>query len=143
MAQVRTFDPKLVVLVVGGIPIAGYPDGTFLEYEDDEDAYEKETGVDGFTTRVKSNNNGGKLTITLSQSSPSNDVLSTFANADKLSNTGVVPVLLKDLGGTTAVFSPSAWVQKKASSPFAKSIQARQWILDMADVDSHIGGNIL
>lgn len=143
MPQVRTFDSKQIVLTVGGIPIGGFADGTFLQYEDDEDAFTKVTGADGVVSRSKTNNSGGTLTITVAQTSPSNDILSNFANADKLSNTGVIPVVVKDINGTTNIFAPNGWVRKKAPLEWSKEITDNEWILDLADVDSVIGGNVI
>ena len=40
------------------------------------------------------------MIITLKQSSPSNDVLSGFANVDELTNAGVVPIWSKTLVAT-------------------------------------------
>lgn len=138
---IRTFDPANVVVSIGGVPMSGYADGTFLLVDRDEDAFTKVTGADGFTTRVKSNNRGGSLTLTLKQSSPSNDILSGFANLDELSNSGVVPILVKDLSGTSTYFSATGWIRKYPSSEFGKELNNREWIIDLADVDMFVGSN--
>lgn len=138
---VRTYDPKSVVITVGGIPMSGYADGTFCEVTRDDVAFTKVVGADGTTTRVKSNNTGGSLVITLKQSSPSNDVLSGFAQADELANAGVVPILVKDLSGNSIYFSATGWIQKVADSTFGNEINNRTWTLDLADVDIFVGSN--
>jgi len=138
---VRTFDPKSVIVTIGGVPMSGYADGTFLEITADTQQWTKVTGADGFTTRVKSNDYGGVMTLTLSQSSPSNDVLSALLNVDKLSNAGVVPILIKDLSGTTIIFSASGWIQQFPDISFGNEINNRAWVLDLADMDILVGGN--
>jgi hypothetical protein len=138
---VRTYDPKQVVITVGGVPMSGFADGTFLLVDRDEDAFSKVTGADGATTRVKSNNRGGSLTLTLKQSSPSNDVLSSFANLDELSNAGVVPILVRDLSGNSVYFSATGWIRKYPSSEFGKELNNREWVLDLADMDVFVGSN--
>ncbi|MCK5609859.1 hypothetical protein KAR91_48755 [Candidatus Pacearchaeota archaeon] len=143
MPRVRTYDPKAGVLTIGGTPIGGYADGTSIEHDFDEDAYSKVNGMDGVTSRAKSTNKGSFLTITLAQTSPSNDTLSALALADELSNTGVVPVVYKDLSGTTTLFSPNGWVRRKAPLSYDKTITNRIWIIDLADTDVHVGGNVL
>lgn len=140
--MVRTYDPKQIILTVGGIPIGGYADGTFIGFEYDEDAFTKVTGADGITSRSKSNNYAGFMAVTLAQTSPSNDVLSAIALADRLSNTGVVPIIMKDIGGTTVLFSANGWVRKSSNVDEAKEISDREWTLDMADVDTLVGGNV-
>lgn len=143
MPSVRTYDPKQVVLTVGGIPIGGYADGTFIEHEFDDDAFTKVTGADGFSSRAKSNNYDSMITVTLAQTSPSNDTLNAFAIADKLSNSGVVPVVLKDVGGTTTIFSANGWIRKQANVEFGKEITNREWVLDLVSTDAVVGGNVI
>lgn len=138
---VRTFDPKEVVLVIGGVPIAGYADGTFISVERSSDTFEKISGADGIISRSKLNDFSGELTITLAQTSPSNDILTGFAQADEKSNSGVVPVLLKDIGGTTVIFAAKGWIRKPPVVEFGKSISNREWMLDLADLEFSVGGN--
>lgn len=141
MAEVKTYDPKSVVLTVGGFPISGYADGEFISFEYDEDAYSKVTGADGISSRAKSNNNDGAITITLQQTSPSNDVLTNIAVADKLSNTGVVPVIMKDTLGTTTIFAANGWVRKIPVVSYSKEVSNREWVLDLSSVEVFLGGN--
>jgi len=138
---VSTFDPKSVVVTIGGIPMSGYADGTFLEITADNQQFTKVTGADGYTTRIKSNNYGGVMTLTLAQSSFSNDALSVILNADRLSNAGVVPILIKDLSGTTVVFSATGWIQQFPDISFGNEMNNRAWAIELAEIDIFIGGN--
>jgi len=138
---VRTFDPKSVIVSIGGVPLSGFADGTFLTIDRDENAFTKVTGADGTSTRVKSNNRSGSMTLTLKQSSPSNDILSGFAALDEISNSGVVPILIKDLSGNSLYFSATGWIQKYPTSEFSKDISNRAWVLDLVDVDIFVGSN--
>jgi hypothetical protein len=141
MATLRTFDPKSVIIVVGGVPMSGYADGTFLEITADNQQFTKVVGADGSTTRVKSNNYGGVMTLTLSQSSPSNDVLSGILALDRATNGGVVPILIKDMSGSTIIFSATGWIQQFPDVAFGNEINNRAWTIDLADIDILIGGN--
>lgn len=138
---VRTYNPKAVVITIGGVPMSGFSDGTFLEIVRDAPAYAKVVGADGTTTRVKSNNTAGTMTLTLKQSSPSNDVLSTFAQADYLSDAGVVPILVKDLSGNSIYFSATGWIQKIPDSSFGPDVADRSWVIDLADTTMFVGSN--
>ena len=138
---IRTFDPKSVIVTIGGVPMSGYADGTFLTVDRDEDAFSKVTGADGVTSRVKSNNRSGTMTLSLTQTSSSNDVLSGFVALDEIANAGVVPILVKDVSGNSLFFSATGWVKKFPSSEFGKEISNRDWVLDLADVDVFVGGN--
>lgn len=141
MAGVYTYSCSEVQVIVGGAPMSGMADGTFVNIERDEQAYTKVTGADGSTSRSKSANRSGTITITLKQTSPSNDVLTGFMVADEQGDAGVVPVLVKDNSGRTLHAASAAWVQKSPSQDFAKEISNREWVMDCARLDQFIGGN--
>ena len=61
---VRTYDPKQVIITVGGVPMSGFADGSFLTIDRDDNQWTKVTGADGTSTRIKSNNRSGNMTIT-------------------------------------------------------------------------------
>ena len=138
---VRTYDPKQVVLTVGGFPVSGFADGTFIKVMRDNDTFTKISGADGEVSRAKSNDRGGNIEITLAQTSLSNDVLTGIALADELSNDGVVPVLVKDIGGTSTFVSAFGWIRKPPDSEYSKEVGERLWIMDLADLDIFTGGN--
>lgn len=138
---VATFDPKSVVISIGGVPMSGFADGTFLEITADNQQFTKVTGADGYTTRVKSNNYGGTMTLTLAQSSPSNDALSIILNADRATNAGVVPILIKDMSGTTVMFTAAGWIQQFPDITYGNEMNNRAWTIELADIDIFIGGN--
>lgn len=138
---VRTYDPKKVKVVIGGIPMGGFADGTFVTIERSNDSFTKVSGADGPVSRAKSNDFSGMLTLTLAQTSPSNDVLSGFLLADELEGEGIIPVIVKDFGGSSNLVSAFGWVRKPANASYAKEIEDREWTLDLADLDMFVGSN--
>lgn len=140
-AGVYTYAADAVQIIVGGVPISGLADGTFVNIERDEQAYTKTTGADGTTSRARTGNRSGSITLTLQQTSPSNDVLSGFLVADEAGDQGVVPVLVKDTSGRTLCYASAAWVQQMPSQDFAKEVNEREWTLDCARIDAFVGGN--
>lgn len=138
---VATFDPKSVVIAIGGVPLSGFADGTFLELTQDTQQFTKTVGADGFTTRVKSNDYGATLTVTLAQSSPSNDYLSALAATDRATNLGVVPILIKDLSGSSIIFAATGWIQQIPDATWGNEINNLAWTFDLADADTFLGGN--
>lgn len=137
----HTYDPKKVQVLLGGVPIGGFADGTFVTLSRSNDAFTKHSGADGDLTRVKQNDRSGECAITLSQSSASNDYLSGVAIADELTNDGVLPLLIKDLSGNSLFASGFAWIRKVPDSSFGKDIENREWMLDVADLAFFVGGN--
>lgn len=137
----RTYDPSSVVFTFFGAEISGYAEGTFIKYEQEEDAYKKVVGGTGEVARTKTSNTSGSFTITLLQTSPSNDFLSSVAELDRRSNGGVGAALLKDLSGNTIISASEAWIRKQPSTEFGNEISSREWIIDTAEVSATIGGN--
>lgn len=137
----KTYDPKKITLIVGGAIISGYADGTFVDTVRDTDTFTKAAGADGEVARVKQNDKSGSITITLMQTSDSNLVLSAIAALDELSNTGVVPTLLKDLSGTTLVTAARSWISKQPATPLGKDVQNREWVLHTDELIQVVGGN--
>jgi len=140
MSFFRNYDPGKQYLTFAGINIYGFASGTFIEIERDEDAFTKEVGAHGDTTRVRSHNKGGKVTFTLKASSPCNDLLSARAIGDEQSGLGSGPVLMKDLNGTTVVESPDAWIKKLPKIERGTEASNVVWELDCHDLTPYIGG---
>ena len=136
----KNYDPKEVSVIVGGHIVTGYADGTFLTVSRNKDAFTLGVGADGEGARSKSNDKSGRLTLTLLQSSASNDVLSGFATADEIANGGQVPVLVKDNNGTTIVEAATAWIVKKADVEYSHEITNREWIVESDRLDVLVGG---
>jgi len=142
MPGVRTYDPREVQIIIGGAIISAYADGTFVEVEPQDDSYSRTTGADGEESRARSNNRGGTMTLTIKQTSPSNDVLTAFWLADQASNAGVFPVMLKEAGsGSTLISAQSAWIERLPNVVYSKEIEGREWKIALADINWFVGGN--
>ena len=126
--------------IIGKI-ISGFADGTFVTAERNEQAWNLKVGVDGEGTRAKNNNRSGKVTLTLMQSSSSNDYLSATAAADELSNAGALPLLIRDASGRTVISALTAWIQKYANGEFAKEVSQRQWVIETDELIMLVAGN--
>jgi hypothetical protein len=136
-----TYDFKKVICIVGVAPIQGFADGTGIEVELDEDLFQKYTGADGDVSRSRRHGMGANAKFTLAQTSPSNDILSAIMLLDITANAGVVPLLIKDVLGTTKILSGYAWVKKPPAASYGKEVGVREWILDIATIEYFVGGN--
>lgn len=139
--NLATYDPKQVQVIVGGNPITGYADGTFVTVSFDEQQWNKVTGADGLTSRSKTNNYSGSITLTLLSTANSNDILSALWSRDRRSNDGVVSILVKDAMGRTKWSSSQAWIRQMPDQDFSKETEERAWILDCVDLQGEAGGN--
>ena len=141
---VKTYNPKRVIVVFGGVPISGFADGSYITITPGSQRYTKAVGADGEVARGKSNDNTHEVTLTLIATSVSNNVLSSFVLVDKLSDAGALPLQIIDLSGTTLFFWPQAWVRQPADIDMAKEVGSRAWLLDTGQVTAEVvGGNIV
>jgi hypothetical protein len=138
---VKTYNPVDVAVVVAAIPISGFADGTFIIAARDNPAFTKGSGADGEGWRAKSNDRTGTVTLTLLQTSVSNDALSALAALDEASGDGVGPLLVKDNSGRTLIAAETCWVEKIADSEFAREVTNREWVIHTDRLNVFVGGN--
>lgn len=137
----QTYDPKDVIFVLGGFNISGFAPDTFIEVSRNEDAMSLIVGADGQGVRTKNNNRSGRIVVRLLQTSESNAILDSFANADEADGSGAVPGLVKDNRGNILHACEQAWVVKKPSSNFgAVESQMREWIIETDNLTMVEGG---
>lgn len=138
--MVPTYDPALVVLALGEVIFSGYADGSMIQAERAADSFTPHVGADGEVSRTRSRNRMGSVTVTLKQTSLTNDALSALLAADELLGTGIRPLTLRDMSGTTLLAADRAWLRKPAASEFGKDQADRQWVIDCATLSGHTGG---
>jgi hypothetical protein len=126
---VGTYDPKKVIITLGGVPIGGYADGTFVQIDPNSETWQKKVGADGEVARSLSNDNTHTMQITLMQTSLSNAYLRTVMNADKLTGLGMLPLSFTDLNTGDIHFWPQAWVSTTPPLGRAKETTDTQWTL--------------
>lgn len=136
----HNYDPFRIAMSFRGIPLLAPQEGTFLVAERMEDAYSMAVGSTGDVTRVRSRNRTGSLTVTLQQSSPTNDQLSAIAALDERSNLGYGEFFAKDMNGTTIVQAPVAWIRKVANVEYGDEALPREWVFDCAELFMLVGG---
>ena len=141
-SDLKTYDPKLVIVVVGGVLMSGFAEGSLVKVERNTDTYKLVIGTDGEGTRSRTNDRSGKITISLMQTSFSNAVLSGFAQLDETANAGVVPVTITDLNGASLYHADNAWVLKPPAGEHGKEAKAREWVLETDRLDWFEGGNL-
>ena len=143
MGTVKTYNPKDIVITFGGYPLTGFADGTFLMVAPKNDRFTPVSGADGEAARAKSNDKTYEVTLTLLQTSLSNNYLSGILALDDISNEGKLPLLITDVRGTTLFSFLQAWIRIPPTSEFSKEISNREWIFDTGQADvENIGGNL-
>lgn len=147
MAENRQYDPLLVTgtwyTAMGAVDILDgrISTGDFAATTKDNPRWVREFDEHGNATRVKRNNRGGSIAITISASSPTNDALSKRAEADDLTENQVGMLVLEDLSGTTVVEADGAFLEDTPNAAFGNSRGDRVWIFQCGAIRTFIGGH--
>lgn len=136
----KTFDPNQLSVVVGTAPILGFAEDTMISIETEDPQYNDNTDIHGNVTRYKVNRNTAKVTITLTESSTSNDLLSNFAEADRISDAGVFPIMIKDPNGTSLFSSTAAYIDQIPNVEFGAEAKTREWSIKATNISNFVGG---
>jgi len=137
----RDYDPKKVIVVVAGVPMKGFGSGTKVSISKEADDWNLHMGTDGEGTRGRVNDESGTITITLAASSPSNGILTTMREADKIAGAGVKPVMVKDMLGTTLVLAAQAWILKPPDIEFGTEVGEYEWVFKTHNLKIFAGGS--
>lgn len=134
----RNYDPAKLSVVCGGIPIHGFAEDTMFDIEFEDDQYNESSDIRGNITRVKVNKNSATLTLHILQNSSSNDVFNSFIEADRLSNSGVFPVIIKDEEGNTIFACSAAYVKGISKASYGSENNTREWIIRATGITKFI-----
>lgn len=144
MAEFYQYVPERIVAQLGGIPLKGFADGTMITVAFDEDAVTKTAGGQGTITATVNGNRSGRVTFSLVQGSTTNDELCAIAASVRPRGAPliVLPFILEDLNGTSFASGDSAWVVKVPDNAFSKEAGAREWMIDIAELQVNVGGAV-
>lgn len=140
--KLRTYSPKAVDVIVGGVKMEGWSEGSMIDISYNADTYTLSIGVAGQGSRAQNDDLSARITIHLAQTSPSNDALSGFWLADGEAPNGVpVPLMIKDRSGRSLYVAESAWATKIPDGSFNNGINERAWVIETDRLVPFVGGN--
>lgn len=141
MADGATIDPSALHVILGGHRVSGYAPGTFVSIVYDVDTFVKTIGVDGEGAWFKNANLAAIITLTLMQSSDSNDILTGFYLADRAAPGGVLlPMAVGEANGRSNFVTDKARIMKLPDSVWADTIQSRAWAIGTTKLEGAVGG---
>jgi hypothetical protein len=140
---VATYDPKKILAIYGLIPLSDFGEGSFIEVTPDQDDFRTEVGTDGTVDFVRNIGLTYTVKMSIAQTSITNDLLSAARLLDLSTNTGPLPLAIKDLQGLTTVFFRYARIVKSPSASYSGSTQPREWIFKCILGEMLVGGNII
>jgi hypothetical protein len=121
--------------------VSGLAKDTSVSVAMDEELFNYDNDAHGNITTYKNNNYNAKLTLTLHQSSPTNDVLSTFSNIDRGIGLGAgFSVLIKDNNSPTLISSAYSKVLSMGNIEFGTTASNRTWTILLGDAATFVGG---
>lgn len=137
-----TPDFDQLTVAIGTALIDGFGPDEAVRLERLADTFLMVVGADGKVSRTKTSNDSARLTLTLLQGSASNDVLDKIYTADKtIPNGAPVPLFIRDRGGRSVFFAAQVWIVKGPDVSFGTNTTMREWIIDIAKLESNYGGN--
>lgn len=139
--EIRTYSPDRVVVLVGGVPMTGYGEDQFIEIAPVADLSTSQVGADGEIARSVSTNKLCTITLTLQQTSASNDVLSALIEVDAVTGGVLLPVTVQDLRGRTVFLASQTWISKRPTLTFGREVAERVWELQGVPSIWIAGGN--
>lgn len=136
-----TYAPYQVSISLAGLfDIEGFADGTFIEISKDVAPYQYQRGMDGQSSRTYTYDPTYTITITLAQTSKSNDILNRLHTIDLATQLGKIPLLIRDKNGNTNFFSPTAWIENYPVIAFSGGMETRVWTLKCSEGVLQAGG---
>lgn len=149
--RLATFAPNDVTVVItqrsSGIAhiVSGYSEDSIVNIERSAETFTMYTGADNTSTRIYNANKSATVTLSLQQTSSSNDILSLlYANdSNSRNSSGLFSLQISDSSGRSRYFSDDAYVGVVPNSQFGNSMQVRDWVLHAHNLDTYIGGNAI
>lgn len=137
----RTYDPKSFPLVINGLLIDGFAEGTFITIEESAPGFSKVVGAYGDVTRTRSHDRSGVLRFVLQMTSPANKTLSDRYNADRDGTaSGVGDLSLSDKNGDTLIEASKSYIAAMPPATFDVTPTTREWTVEIADLRMTHGG---
>lgn len=132
--MIRTFDPKDINVIFGGVVLTGFAENTFVTAERMEDMFTEYVGAKGEVSMSETSNNTGEITVTLENTSPSVRYLNNMAN--KRGNSAIAPIQIVDLNnGTTIISGTEGRVRKPAAYEGGKEISEREFVIFVPELE--------
>lgn len=138
-----TYSPDKVQVVFQGNMILGFASGTFIDAERHVDGFQMHVGSLGDVTRTRNLNRTGQITFTLMAQSPYNDLLQALADSDEQFGDSFGTLQILDQNGKAEVHCEKAWIRKRPKMERAQESGNTVWVLDAADIEIVVSGNVV
>lgn len=128
-----TYSPQDVTVLIAAKTIKGYSKDSLISVEPDKAYVTTKRAADGYISRQLNKTGLFKMTISLAQTSDSNDFLGIIMNTDRVLGDSIFPVLINDHSTGSVIFALNAWITKQPAIKFTSGIETREWELALAE----------
>jgi len=136
---VNTYSPKDVILTIGGYQLTGWQS---ISITRSAKSFTVIRGIRGKNTRIPNKDFSATITISLLQTSQSNDVLSTILIADEENGTARIALTLKDNSGRGVFSSNEAYITGFPAVVYSGQFEYRNWEFFAQTTNTYtLGGN--
>lgn len=136
-----TFVADEVIVTMGGHIFGGWPPGARISVEQADDTWTTVSGTD-LISRGLTYTGLFTVTVTLQQTSGTNDELTAFHDLDIQTRLGFKTFSITDVFGTSKMMSPNAFIMKLPNQETAVEVGTREWSITCPDVTGMVvGGN--
>ncbi len=144
MEQPIVYNSNQISVIFGPhMIIWGRGEEEFCKVEYEGDLAEDVVGSCGGTLVSVSNDRRATVTLTLLYGSVNNEFLSATANMATLTGgVTLMPLLIKDLTGTTLFAAQHAYIQKKPDVTYGKSPSDNVWVIRALNLIGHVGAQL-
>ncbi|MNF36755.1 hypothetical protein D3C85_816580 [compost metagenome] len=145
--RLATFAPNAVDIIITQAStgyshtIGQYSEDSIVMVDRNAETFTLYTGADNTNTRIYNANTSGTITVSLQQTSASNDALMALYEQDRVSRSGLFSILVKDNSGRSSYFCEEAYVGVVPNSAYNNSMQTRDWVIHAPQLETFIGGN--
>lgn len=133
MGRIRTYNPKQVIVTLGGHIVSGYAEDSFVSIEGNGDGITRKVGCNGEIVRSVSPDRTFNVKISLLQTSETNSWLQNMQSLDIDTGEGMFSIEVKDLRGGTLFFAADAWIVKPAARGYGRESSNREWDIQTGD----------
>lgn len=136
---VNCYSPKDVILSIGGYQLTGWQS---INITRTLKSFQVIKGIRGKNTRVPTPDTSATITISLLQSSASNEVMSSILSNDIIKGTSRITLTLKDKSGSSVFSSVEAYITGYPTTAYTGQFEYRQWEIFCQTTTTYvIGGN--
>jgi len=145
--RLATFSPNDVTIVVTQTStgmahiLGGFTEDAIVTVDRNAETFTLYTGADNSNTRIFNSNTAGKITVSLQQTSASNDFMMGLYEQDRANLKGLFSISVMDNSGRSKYFAEEAYIGVVPNSAFSNSMQMRDWVIHAPLLETTIGGN--